>query len=90
LIIEKYRERCDLDEERHTMRGDEQDDDGAGNRERHLALWQSELRRRGMKAWCSARESAANNDPIQEPNLRRLNRSARPEVGDLLAIGSVD
>jgi hypothetical protein len=69
---------------------DEHDDDEARIERRRRALWERELRSQGVKAWCSGRESRENNDPIQEPNLKRIDRNVSPEVGDLIAIGSVE
>jgi hypothetical protein len=68
---------------------DEHDDDEARNERRRQALWERELRSQGVKAWCSGRESRENNDPIQEPNLKRIG-NVSPEVGDLIAIGNVE
>lgn len=69
---------------------DEHDDDEARNERRRRALWERELRSQGVKGWCSGRESRENNDPIQEPNLKRIDRNVSTEVGDLIAIGSVE
>ena len=66
------------------------DDDEVRNKNRRVALWLDKLRSRGVKAWCAERGSRENCDPIQEQNLKLIDRTVSLEVGDRLAIGSVD